>query len=87
MDKNIQENYIVVKCPTCELQILIFKNDINCAIFRHGIIKSSGEQMNPHTPKEICDKLFEQNLIIGCGKPFRIISSNNQFNAEICDYI
>jgi hypothetical protein len=90
MNKNKQDNednYIVLACPHCQLQILIYKHEINCAIFRHGIFKESGQQMNPHTPKDICDKLYEQNLIIGCGKPFRIVKNTGKYSTEICDYI
>jgi hypothetical protein len=40
--------------------------------------------INPHTSKEICEKLIENDEIFGCGKPFRL---NSGRNPEICDYI
>jgi hypothetical protein len=43
--------------------------------------------MNPHAPYEECNKLFENNLIYGCGKPFRIEVSDNIMKVFICDYI
>ena len=79
--------YIVVECPQCQNQIQIFRNEINCAIFRHGILKSNGQQMPPHMPKAQCDELASKELIYGCGKPFRLVCNNNTYAAEICDYI
>ena len=80
--------YIIVDCPHCSDKILIYKNDLNCRIFRHGVYKKSLKQMNPHEKKEICDKLKNSNLIYGCGKPFKIIIKINEDEyAEIYDYI
>jgi hypothetical protein len=44
-------------------------------------------QINPHTPKDICDKLAIEDKIFGCAKPFKIIYENNEYNAIACDYI
>jgi len=74
-----------VECPHCACQVEIVA--VNCAIFRHGIYKESGQQVNPHAPKSECDRLSEQNLIYGCGKAFRLIQQNNEYKAVICDYI
>lgn len=76
---------LLVICPHCQCSVEIL--EINCAIFRHATFKQSGAQLNPHASKEECDLLFQQDLIYGCGKPFRIISQNNTYIAEICDYI
>ena len=57
---------------------------MNCKIFRCGIYKSNGQQINPHLNKSICDELAANDLIYGCGKPF-LIDNNN--NALICEYI
>lgn len=76
---------IVLKCPHCNDYIEIL--EINCAIFRHGYFISNNEQINPHLKKDECDKLVENNLIYGCGKPFKVIKENNNYNAIICDYI
>lgn len=76
---------IVVECPHCKYPVEIL--EINCAIFRHAVLKVTGVQINPHTSKIDCDKLVEEGRIYGCGKPFRIIKINNAYNAIICDYI
>ena len=78
------EEYIVV-CPHCNQLIIIEK--INCAIFRHGIFKKNGNQIDPHSSKELCEYYIKKNIIYGCGKPFKIILLNNQLQTEICDYI
>jgi hypothetical protein len=78
---------IIVSCPHCSGNIIIMSNEINCNVFRHGIYKKNGQQMNPHERKEICDKLFAENLIFGCGKPFTLKPTDNKYTAEICEYI
>jgi hypothetical protein len=85
MTNTISEIYIT--CPHCDTNILIMFNEINCAIFRHGTIRETFTQINPHETKEICDKLFHENKIYGCGKPFRLVNTSNQYVAEICEYI
>ena len=70
-----------VNCPHCLLIVEI--REINCSIFRHGVYKLNYRQIDPHLNKEQCDYLFNNNLIYGCGKPFRIIDNI----AVICDYI
>ena len=75
----------IVKCPFCDEFIIIEK--INCGIFRHGIIKSTLKQMEPHLPKDKCDYLKEKNMIFGCGKPFQILMVNEEMIVQKCDYI
>lgn len=85
-EQNLEYNIVV--CPHCSSKILIFNNEIACAIFRHGVYKSNGQQMNPHAPKEQCESEFNNGLIFGCGKPFRVsLKSENKLVAEECDYI
>lgn len=81
---NISEQPIL-KCPHCDQPIIIEK--INCAIFRHGTLKSNLKQIDPHSVKELCDYYVTNNLIYGCGKPFKIIFKENKFKAEVCSYI
>jgi hypothetical protein len=83
------DDLITVKCPHCELLIEISKKHINCAIFRHGMFKSNLQQMDPHTPKHICDEVVRANLIYGCGKPFKLFwnMTSDLYWAEKCEYI
>ena len=74
-----------VKCPHCGEYIII--EQINCAIFRHGIYKANFIQINPHLSKNQCDELINGGLIYGCGKPLRIEKNDNVWIALICDYI
>ncbi len=83
----MSQNIFFVVCPHCNSFVEINVNEINCAIFRHGIFKDTLLQMDPHTPKHMCDKFREYNLIYGCGKPFRLIVENNIYTAIKCDYI
>jgi hypothetical protein len=79
------EKNIVLQCPHCNDFFILL--EINCAIFRHGIYKADKKQIDPHLSKEICDYYVENDLIYGCGKPFRVITKNNELTTEICDYI
>lgn len=76
---------LIINCPHCNEQIII--DELNCKIFRHGVIKTTGQQINPHTSKIDCDNYIQNNLIYGCGKPFIINIINNNYKVEICDYI
>jgi len=84
MEKDLQQD-IIIDCPNCKQPILIEK--LNCLIFRHGILKSNGQQIDSHSSKELCTFYFKKDLIFGCGKPFQIVKNNNELVAIICDYI
>jgi hypothetical protein len=83
----MDDSYIIVTCPHCLCNIQIYEKEINCKIFRHGVYKDSYNQLLPHETKKECDKLFNEQKIIGCGKPFKLINQKNNWIAEICDYI
>lgn len=78
---------IILNCPHCEELVLIYENEINCKIFRHGYFKSSMSQIPPHLPKNICDELVQNEQVFGCAKPFKCIKNNDQYKLIICDYI
>jgi len=81
----MNEEFIIISCPYCNVNIFIYINEINCHIFRCGIIKETGLQIQPHETKEVCDKLYQNNLIYGCGKPFKLHQQTKE--PEQCDYI
>ena len=81
------DKYVIVKCPHCNDMICVYLKDFNCLIFRHGVLKSNNEQIDPHLKKEACDQLFQDGLIYGCGKPFKIIVADDKYTTTICDYI
>ena len=78
---------IIINCPHCSEAVQINILEINCAIFRHGVYKDTIEPIPPHSCKEYCDALVERDFIYGCGKPFKLLIENNEYTAEICDYI
>ncbi len=78
---------IEVYCPHCNGTIIIEIEQLNCKIFRHGVFKKNGKQINPHEKKNLCDEYKEKDLIYGCGKPFIVIVKNDKYTTEICDYI
>lgn len=83
-NKEMKEEPILT-CPHCGDFIIIMK--IDCGIFRHGVLIENGKQIDPHSPKDICEYYIKEKKIYGCGKPFRIICVNDKINTEICDYI
>ena len=72
---------LIVTCPHCKEPIIIQK--INCAIFRHGAMKKNVKQMKPHLDQTACEELIKNDMIYGCGKPFRIVKGD----AVVCEYI
>lgn len=78
---------LILKCPHCDTYVYIYKNELNCHIFRHGIYKHSFTQIDPHMKKEECDYLYKNKLIYGCGKPFKIIKTLTEYTIEKCEYI
>lgn len=78
------DDYIIITCPHCTELILIYRQDINCRIFRHAVYKQTNEQVNPHLDKLSCDQLIEHEMVHGCCKPFRLSLENIP---EICEYI
>lgn len=86
---NSEDRTYVFNCPHCGNLVQVAKNEVNCTIFRHAIMKDNREQINPHSSKEFCDMVVEKELVYGCAKPFRLISNSHQevIEAVICDYI
>ena len=77
---------IIVQCPHCGDFISIV--ELNCLIFRHAVLISNGQQINPHASKEECDSFVERGLVYGCAKPFRLVKTNDDaFVVEKCNYI
>ena len=72
----------VVLCPHCGDSVLI--EQINCRIFRHAVYKTTGEQMDPHASKEVCEKARMEGMIYGCAGPFLLDASGC---AVVCEYI
>lgn len=77
----------IYDCPHCDGTIETEEKEINCKIFRHGVYKKNGKQINPHEKKEICDELYEKKEIYGCGKPYCLVKHEDTYKPEICDYI
>lgn len=71
------------ECPHCTCLVSVPVDGINCKIFRHGTMKNDGKQLPPHLSKSECDRLAQEDLIYGCGKPFRFDGEK----VEKCDYI
>ena len=64
---------LIINCPHC--QEIIEITQINCAIFRHGILKSNFTQIKPHLSQDKCIELINHDLIYGCGKPFKLVKN------------
>jgi hypothetical protein len=78
---NKKESESIFFCPYPDCKIGIEIIEINCAIFRCGIYKHNGAQIEPHLPKEKCDLLKDK--IWGCGRPFQYIDGS----LVPCDYL
>jgi len=78
---------IIFDCPWCQGTVQVKKSELNCKIFRHAIIKTTNQQINPHAPKHECEDLVAKGKVYGCAKPFKITGSVGSFKIEKCDYI
>lgn len=94
VEKN--DNLYIFQCPHCDLWTEVDINQVNCHIFRHAFyyeqLPDGGirltEQIPPHSTKNICDQLIEQNKVVGCAKPFRFVrDEQGEYRAEQCGYI
>jgi hypothetical protein len=82
----MNESNFVVECPHCNEFVLIERT--NCRIFRHGVLKATGLQIDPHSSFELCTYYINTNKIFGCGKPFQLVLNDKQeVVAVICEYI
>jgi hypothetical protein len=86
MEDNIEDNKLILKCPYCEEFFIIYKKELNCKIIRHGSYKTDYKQIDPHLCKEECDRLLNENLIYGCGKPCEIIEETDKYTIIKCEY-
>lgn len=66
---------LLIQCPHCGIDIEVIA--VQCGIFRCGILKSNGKQIQPHSNKSYCDKIKSEDKIFGCGRPFHINTPNN----------
>ena len=80
-------DYYIFECPNCSDLIIIYKNEFNCKIFRHGVYKINMEQINPHASEHECINLKNNDKIYGCGKPFKIMVNNDKVHIEQCHYV
>lgn len=86
---NEEDHCYTFDCPHCNLIVQVLENEVNCKIFRHGILKSNGNQVNPHASKEHCQRLIDKDLVYGCCKPFKLSRGPNGTidHVDVCNYI
>ena len=76
------DDFYMFKCPHCLISIIVMNNEINCKIFRCGVMKQTGQQVPSHATLQQCDKLSTEHVIYGCGKPFHFDGKT----VTTCDY-
>jgi len=75
-------------CPHCSLLLEVQQNDLNCCIFRHGVIKGQGP-VNPHASQQEIQRLKQTGKLIGCGGPHRLIcvdGTTAKWIVQICSW-
>jgi len=65
----------LINCPHCQISIEVL--ELNCCIFRCGVYRENGEQINQHMPEIEAKLLFLRDQIWGCGRQFRISKLSN----------
>jgi hypothetical protein len=81
------EEILIVVCPHCQEPVTIHRKEINCAIFRHAVFKTSFQPIPPHASQVDCERWLEKGEVYGCAKPFRLVKKDDTYVAEVCDYI
>ena len=76
---------MIIECPHCKE--IIWIEQINCGIFRHGAFIDTGKQIDPHANKSTCEMYIKDKKIYGCGKPYQLIKEGENYKVIICDYI
>jgi hypothetical protein len=61
-------------CPyeDCEGYIVIAPQQVNCGVFRHAVMKTTGRAVNPHASRAKCEELLKNEKVFGCARPFRL---------------
>jgi len=78
----------VFECPHCKDFFIMNEKELNCRIIRHAVFKNNLEQVSPHLPKSECDRLVDDDLVLGCCKPLKIEQNEkNEYIAVKSDYI
>ena len=78
---------ILFRCCWCDKYFVVAYPDFNCRIVRCGVFKETYVQIPQHLSEEECDRLVENQLIIGCARPLRIVGEPPSAVVEKCDYI
>lgn len=77
---------LILECPHCKDYFMVAENELNCCIFRHAMFKN-GAKVDSHESEKNLEHWKQQNLIYGCGKPFKVSKVGDAYKTEICDYI
>ena len=74
----------IVECPHCNMGIVV--DALNCGVFRCGVWKDTGLQINPHMSEDECRDAIGN--VWGCSKPFRIYTdASGVSRTTTCGYI
>ena len=65
-----KEGFYQFPCIHCRGWIFVAPQDVACQVFRHGILKTTGQPINPHASQTECEQFVANDTIWGCGKPF-----------------
>jgi len=79
--------YYIFTCLHCNEPFIIYSNELNCRILRHGAYRDTLKPIEPHASKSVCDELAKNYKIIGCGKPLQIVGDEPNLKIIVCDYI
>lgn len=76
----------IFDCPNCGFAIQVEFGQLNCREFVHGYYFTKineniilRDQVNPHLDERSGLDLVSKGLIVGCGRPFRIVQNGEEF--------
>jgi hypothetical protein len=72
-------------CPHCGGSVEVAVTEVNCGIFRHGVVRATSLPIPPHATRSECDALIQANAVWGCGRPIQLAADLQ--SVRVCDYI
>lgn len=79
------DGFLHITCPHCHGTVYVKESEVACAIFRHAVLKATGEGISPHASAAECAALLSSDAVRGCARPFRLSADRRM--AAVCDYI
>jgi hypothetical protein len=84
---DVEDGCLYFACPHCGGGVVVLESEVNCRIFRHGVMRDGSGGVPPHAPREQCDAMVAGDAVYGCARPFELIPVGREFVVRACEYV